>query len=256
MKRSLSNARWALAPLLAVLVLAGCASAPTSPQAALPAIPAAYKESQGQWTVAQPAEAQARGEWWKAFSDPALDELVERAGHNNTSIAQSAARLAQARALLRSTDADRSLQVGVGAGVTRQGGGVAVASGTAGTLTNVRRESVLRTRPVRSSRQGDQRRRTRRELARGLAAKHAPSRSVGRGANILRPARARQRTFAGARHGCGLCRHAAPDREPLPCRRCGRTRRGTRAHRKSRQRNPMRSHWSVGAPNSSMRWRC
>ena len=123
-----------LLTLVAALVLAGCASAPVAPPTALPTISAAYKEAEGRWSVAPPAEAQSRGAWWKAFSDPTLASLVERAGDNNTGIQQAAARLAQARALLRATDADRSLQVGVGAGVARQGGGVANASGTAGTL--------------------------------------------------------------------------------------------------------------------------
>ena len=125
-----------LLSLLALLALAGCASPPPATPSALPVMPAAFKEGEGRWTVVPPAEAQPRGDWWKAFSDPLLDDLVERAGHSNTSIAQAAARLAQAKALLRSTDADRSVQVGVGAGITRQGGGVANAAGTAGTLAN------------------------------------------------------------------------------------------------------------------------
>jgi multidrug efflux system outer membrane protein len=136
MTHSSLRSHLAIVPLLAALVLAGCASAPTAEPSALPTIPAAYKEGDGRWTVAPPAEAQPRGAWWKAFSDPVLDELAERAGRNNTSIAQAAARLAQAKALLRSTDADRSVQVGVGAGVARQGGGVANAAGTAGTLAS------------------------------------------------------------------------------------------------------------------------
>jgi multidrug efflux system outer membrane protein len=136
MKHSTLRGRSALVPLLAALVLAGCASVPTPNATPLPTIPAAYKEGEGRWTVAAPAEAQPRGAWWKAFADPLLDELAERAGRDNTSIAQAAARLAQARALLRSTDADRSPQIGLGAGIERQGGGVAKASGAAGTLAS------------------------------------------------------------------------------------------------------------------------
>ena len=44
------------------------------------------------WTVAPPAEAQPRGEWWLGFQDPALAELVQRAGSANTSIQQAAGR--------------------------------------------------------------------------------------------------------------------------------------------------------------------
>jgi multidrug efflux system outer membrane protein len=121
--------RWhaPLVPLLAALVLAGCATAP----AELPAFkaPDHFKEQaaavapkEGTWTRAQPAEAQPRGEWWHAFNDPVLDALVERAAANNSTIQGAAARLAEARALARSTDADRAPQIGIGAGASRAAG--------------------------------------------------------------------------------------------------------------------------------------
>ena len=124
--------RMALAPLLAALVLAGCASVPAIDASALPATPAAFKEGDGRWTVAAPAEVQDRGAWWRAFADPVLDDLVERAARTNTSIQVAAARLAQARALVRATDADRLPQVGVGAGASRQA--EPLARGSASTL--------------------------------------------------------------------------------------------------------------------------
>jgi multidrug efflux system outer membrane protein len=108
-----------LVPLLAALVLAGCATAPALDPNVLPATPAAFREGDGLWTRVAPAEAQPRGTWWKAFADPVLDDLVARADRNNTDIQRAAARLAQARALVRSADADRALQVGLGAGATR-----------------------------------------------------------------------------------------------------------------------------------------
>ncbi|CAH0350664.1 efflux transporter outer membrane subunit [Aquabacterium sp. CECT 9606] len=125
-----------LSPLLTVLILAGCASAPPVDTAQLPITPATFKEEgHTRWTVSTPAESQARGAWWKSFNDPALDDLVDRAGARNTSIQTAAARLAQARALLRSADADRLPQVGLGAGVKRQ---AAPAIGTPlGTVANV-----------------------------------------------------------------------------------------------------------------------
>ncbi len=120
-------------PLLAALVLAGCATAP-APLAAPVQPPAQFKEAGPRWTVAAPAEAQDRGAWWKAFADPVLDDLVVRAGANNTSIQEAAARLAQARALARRTDADRAPQLGVGAGLTRQAGANSAAGATPATL--------------------------------------------------------------------------------------------------------------------------
>ena len=99
MKRSADFPRGALlAPLLAALVLAGCATVPDVPALTAPP-PAQFKEEGPRWTIAAPAEAQDRGAWWKAFADPVLDALAERAAVNNTSIQEAAARLAQARAL-------------------------------------------------------------------------------------------------------------------------------------------------------------
>jgi multidrug efflux system outer membrane protein len=116
-------------PLVAALLLAGCATAlPDLPAAAEP--PVQFKEAAaGQWTVAPPAEAQDRGTWWKAFRDPVLDALVERAAVNNTSIQQAAARLAEARALVRNAQANRLPQVGLGAGAVR-GAGANTANGS------------------------------------------------------------------------------------------------------------------------------
>jgi multidrug efflux system outer membrane protein len=94
----------------------------------VPAAPAQFKEG-GRWTAAAPAESQPRGEWWKAFADPVLDDLVARADRSNASIQVAAARLAQARSLARTTDADRMPQVGVDAGVSRVGG---IVNGTGG----------------------------------------------------------------------------------------------------------------------------
>lgn len=127
-----------LAPLAAALILAGCATVPDIDPSALPATPATFKEDGGRWTTARPAESQARGEWWKAFGDPVLDRLVERAGAGNTSVTIAAARLAQARALLKSADADRWPQVGLGASASRAGGVAANgASLPPGTLTTL-----------------------------------------------------------------------------------------------------------------------
>ncbi|MDA8451918.1 efflux transporter outer membrane subunit [Acidovorax sp. NCPPB 3859] len=113
-----------LAPLAAALVLAGCMSTPAVPEHAGVAVPAAFSEAAGSasWTTAPPAEAQPRGTWWLGFRDPVLDDLVQRAGSGNTSVQEAAARLAEARALLRSADASRAPQLGASAGVARQAG--------------------------------------------------------------------------------------------------------------------------------------
>lgn len=117
-----------VAPLMAALLLAACAT----PQFKQPGLdtPAAFKESQdaGQtrtaadgstWKLGQPAEAQPRGEWWLAFHDTALNELIGEATRANANLAVAAARLKQARALAGIAEADRMPQVGVGVGAQR-----------------------------------------------------------------------------------------------------------------------------------------
>ncbi len=54
------------------------------------------------------------------FADPVLDQLVEQAAASNNSVKVAAGRLAQARAMLRNTDADRLPQVGLSGGAVRQ----------------------------------------------------------------------------------------------------------------------------------------
>src|SRR5256885_8870524 len=121
--------------LILVLILAGCASAPPAIDTALlPTPPAQFKEGDGRWTVATPAENQPRGEWWRAFSDPVLDRLIERADRNNASIRIAAARLEQARALVGSARADQLPQVGVDASAARAGGIVGGSGGPARSL--------------------------------------------------------------------------------------------------------------------------
>lgn len=122
-----------LAAVLASLVIAGCATAPEIDASRLPAAPAQFKE-EARWTSAAPAEAQPRGEWWKAFADPVLDDLVERAGRSNASVQVAAARLAQARAIAGVVDSQRALQLGVQATASRFGGAVDGASVPASTL--------------------------------------------------------------------------------------------------------------------------
>ncbi|QBE66378.1 efflux transporter outer membrane subunit [Pseudoduganella lutea] len=114
--------------LLAALVLSACA-APDFQQPAMD-VPAAFKERQStddvkvaadgtRWKAAQPAEQQPRGEWWLAFNDPLLTDLINEATRNNANLAVAAARVKQARAIAGIAEADRIPQVGVGVGANR-----------------------------------------------------------------------------------------------------------------------------------------
>jgi multidrug efflux system outer membrane protein len=108
-----------LVPLVAALLLAGCASTANFTPTAAPAAPAAFKELDARNTATAASDVQARGRWWASFADPVLDGLVERADVDNTGIQVAAARLAQARALLRDADANKLPQIGVGVGASR-----------------------------------------------------------------------------------------------------------------------------------------
>src|SRR6202790_38699 len=91
-------------------LLAGCSLAPKfeRPESETPA---QFKEltpaERGHWKSAQPAEEQPRGEWWRVFHDPALDQLEADAIAANQTLKAAAARASQARALLCVGKADR-----------------------------------------------------------------------------------------------------------------------------------------------------
>ena len=123
------NPGWIPAFAGMTILLAACATAPDIDPKQLPEAPAAFKEGDGRWTQVAPAAARERGDWWKAFGDPTLDSLMQRADSGNGSVKIAAARLAQARALARSTEANQLPQVSVSGGVQRVGGFV---GGTAG----------------------------------------------------------------------------------------------------------------------------
>jgi NodT family efflux transporter outer membrane factor (OMF) lipoprotein len=92
-----------------LLILPGCVVGPKyhppAPQAPAPV----YKESptnfqdkdNGDWTVAQPADAKLRGKWWEIFNDPELNALEEQLDINNQNIKQYFENFMEARAIVR-----------------------------------------------------------------------------------------------------------------------------------------------------------
>lgn len=110
---------------MALALLAACS---TQPRYQKPAVdtPAAFKEAfvsaaaARQWKAAQPAEALARGQWWKVFGDAQLDALEEQAMAGNHDVQAAAARLKQARAMLRGSRSALLPSIDAGFGPTRQ----------------------------------------------------------------------------------------------------------------------------------------
>jgi len=115
--------------LAAALLLAACAAPALKPPQI--DVPGAFKEAPAplpgplvaadgtRWTVGQPAEAQPRGQWWRAFKDPELDQLIVDASSANANLAVAAARVKQARAIAGIFNADRMPQVTAGLGGQR-----------------------------------------------------------------------------------------------------------------------------------------
>jgi multidrug efflux system outer membrane protein len=119
------NAR-AFTPLMAALVLAGCATATTEPDTRL-TVPTAFKEAATSataqapagWKFATPQEGLTRGPWWSGFSDPTLDRLLLQAVDANPTLEAAAARVQAARSALRGSQASQLPQVGLNFGVAR-----------------------------------------------------------------------------------------------------------------------------------------
>lgn len=158
---------WAVAVTLSLATLAGCSHQAAIPAADPPALqalragaPVAYKNSPADRpqaagtaaavaiatpatppttshntaSAATPATRLPTGPWWLAYGDPALAALIAQADAHNPRLAQAAARWAQARALLRGSQAARRPQLGLGIDASRQGGPLVNAAGGSGTL--------------------------------------------------------------------------------------------------------------------------
>jgi multidrug efflux system outer membrane protein len=112
-----------VAPLMAALVLAGCASL-APPDTPLPAA------SQAQWQNAPHNERAPTdlAAWWQRFGDPDLAALVERALGAHTSVRSAQAALTQSRALARAAAANLLPSVTLGGSAQRSDSGGASAS--------------------------------------------------------------------------------------------------------------------------------
>ena len=93
------------------------------------------------WKQAQPDDSINRGEWWKTFDDPQLNELEQKASTSNQNIAAAAANFVAARALVREARAQYFPTVAANPSITNarpspaQFGGVRAGTSSSSELT-------------------------------------------------------------------------------------------------------------------------
>ena len=113
----------ALAGLVLAAISSGCAVGPTYDKPPTVDTPIAFKEGQGQWIRAVPADTLERGPWWQLFNDPQFNALADRVEVSNQNVATAASAYAQARALVAVQRASLLPVVSLNSGANRSGSG-------------------------------------------------------------------------------------------------------------------------------------
>ena len=114
--------------LAAAVPVAACSLAPAYQRPGI-GTPAVWKTLPG-WRPAMPADGAPKPDWWTAFGDATLDDLVARAVARNQTLAGAAATYRQARAATREARASLFPTIGVDGQVTHSysGGSTTVTS--------------------------------------------------------------------------------------------------------------------------------
>jgi NodT family efflux transporter outer membrane factor (OMF) lipoprotein len=107
-----------------LIALSACSVGPKYTKPEVPAPPAyreqppdEFKEAQG-WKTAQPSDVFTKGEWWRIFGDPELDELESQVDISNQTIKAAEARFRQSRALIQAARSRLFPTVGASPAVT------------------------------------------------------------------------------------------------------------------------------------------
>ncbi|HET8729948.1 MAG TPA: efflux transporter outer membrane subunit [Moraxellaceae bacterium] len=108
--------RVALAGALSLL-LGACSFAPT--YTLQPVRTASDFQGAGPWRQAAPADVLPRGAWWEVFGNPELNELEQRVGKSNASLAAALAHFDQQQALLSQTRAGLFPEIDASGSATR-----------------------------------------------------------------------------------------------------------------------------------------
>lgn len=112
-----------LTPLLLITLLAGCTTVGpqfTKPKPAAPADWTSWRSTDQQLRGAGAATDVLRPDWWRAFNDPMLNQLEQRAVDASPDLRTAALRFAQSRAQRVATAAQSLPEVDASGGVTRQ----------------------------------------------------------------------------------------------------------------------------------------
>jgi multidrug efflux system outer membrane protein len=99
-------------------LLAGCIAVPADTTRTA-GIDLAARAQHAQ-AIELPLDAWPAEQWWRAYQDPQLDALVERALKDSPSLATVAARVAGAQAIVTAERADEGASVGLATGMNRQ----------------------------------------------------------------------------------------------------------------------------------------
>jgi NodT family efflux transporter outer membrane factor (OMF) lipoprotein len=102
------------APLLLMLILAGCRIPVQEPPASTLAVPANWRAP-----LQVGPNAAVEGEWWRAFGDPVLDALVAQALAHNGDLRTARSRLQEYQARVQVAQAAQAPSVTLSAGPTR-----------------------------------------------------------------------------------------------------------------------------------------
>ncbi|MBA2936460.1 efflux transporter outer membrane subunit [Sphingomonas sp. CGMCC 1.13654] len=114
--------------LLLPLLLAGCSFAPHYQRPSTP--PATQWKPVEGWQPAAPADDRPRGDWWTAFDDATLNDLMGRAIARNNTLAQAVATYREARAATKEARASFFPTVSLDGSVTH------TATGASRTIVN------------------------------------------------------------------------------------------------------------------------
>jgi len=99
-----ASSQFALALIATISLLTGCSVGPDYVQPAVPQA-SAYKES-GPWKKAEPRDDISKGDWYTVFHDPTLNELEAKAEISSQTLQAAIAKVTEARALARQTEAE------------------------------------------------------------------------------------------------------------------------------------------------------